>query len=154
LSQTVSVFVRWGDAATYEIIVAMEHRWGERVQVDFGVRVMAHRFSVREGRLADLSVSGALVKADFEARLLTRIQLAIDSPLWPKHDSPVIEAYVARRYRHEFGIEWCEFAPYAVSELLRAIANRPHAFLRRRAASASHTHTISRLSGPLLRHGT
>jgi hypothetical protein len=129
----------------------MEHRWGKRVQVDFPVRVMAHRFAVRDGRLADLSVSGALVKADFEARLLSRIQVAIDLPLWPKHESPIVEAYVTRRYKHEFGIEWCEFAPRAVSELLRAVATRPHVHLRRRAASASLT--ISRLSPPLLKHG-
>jgi hypothetical protein len=129
----------------------MEHRWGKRVQVDFPVRVMPHRFAVRDGRLADLSVSGALVKADFEARLLSRIQVAIDLPLWPKHESPIVEAYVTRRYKHEFGIEWCEFAPRAVSELLRAVATRPHVHLRRRAASASLT--ISRLSPPLLKHG-
>src|SRR5258708_220274 len=129
----------------------MEHRWGERVQVDFPVRVIAHRFSVREGRLADLSVSGALVKAEFEARVLSRIQVAIDSPLWPKHESPIVEAYVARRYKHEFGIEWCDFAPRAVSELLRAVVNRPPAPLRRRGGSTSLT--FSRLSRPLLKHG-
>src|SRR5712672_146319 len=124
----------------------MEHRWGERVQVDFPIRVIAHRFSVREGRLADLSVSGALVKTDFEARVLSRIQVAIDLPLWPKHDSPIVEAYVARRYKHEFGIEWCEFAPRAVSELLHAVVTRPHAHLRKRTAAL----TIARLSAPLL----
>ncbi|HEY4446750.1 MAG TPA: PilZ domain-containing protein [Steroidobacteraceae bacterium] len=129
----------------------MEHRWGKRVQVDFPVRVMAHRFSVREGRLADLSVSGGRVKADFEARVLSRIQIAIDLPLWPKHHSPLVEAYVTRRYKHEFGVEWCEFAPRAVTELLRAIVTRPHAHLRRRAASTSLS--LSRLSAPLLKHG-
>jgi hypothetical protein len=129
----------------------MEHRWGERLQVDFPVRVIAHRFSVRGGRLADLSVSGALVKAEFEARLLSRIQVAIDLPLWPKHESPIVEAYVARRHKHEFGIEWCEFAPRAVSELLRAVVTRPHAHLRRRTGPASLT--IARLSAPLLKHG-
>ena len=144
------MFVRWGDAPAYEIIVRMEHRWGERLRVDFPVRVMAHRFSVREGRLADLSVSGARVKADFEARVFSRVQIAIDLPLWPKHQSPVVEAYVTRRYKHEFGIEWCEFAPRAVSKLLRAIVTRPHAHFRQRAASASHA--FSRLSAPLLKH--
>jgi hypothetical protein len=130
----------------------MEHRWGERLQVDFPVRVIAHRFSVRDGRLADLSVSGARIKADFEARMLSRIQVAIDLSLWPKHESPVLEAYVARRDKHEYGVEWCEFAPRAISELLRAIVTRPHAHLRRRAASASLT--ITRLSAPLLKHGS
>ena len=130
----------------------MEHRWGQRVQVDFPVRVIGHRFSVREGRLSDLSVSGARVKADFEARLLSRIQIAIDLPLWPKHDSPVVEAYVTRRYKHELGIEWCQFAPRVVSDLLRALVARPHVHLRRRAASGSLPTT--RRAAPLLKHGT
>jgi hypothetical protein len=130
----------------------MEHRWGERVKVDFPVRVTAHRYSVRDGRLADLSVSGALVEADFEARVLSRIRIAIVLPLWPKHQSPIVEAYVARKYKDKFGIEWCEFAPAAIGELLRAVAKRPNTHLRRHEISASQT--ISRLSAPLLKHGT
>ena len=128
----------------------MEHRWGERVGVDLPVRITGHPFSVRTGRLHNLSVSGALVEMDFEPRVLSRIQVAIVLPLWPKHDAPVIEAYVARKYKHKFGIEWCEFAPAAIGELLRAVASRPHTHLRRRESSASQT--ISRLSRPLLKH--
>jgi hypothetical protein len=130
----------------------MEHRWGERVQVDFPVRVTALRFSVRGGRLADLSVSGALVKADLDARLLSRVQVAIILPLWSKHASPVVEAYVARKHKNGFGIEWCEFAPPSVSELLRIIVTRPHAHLRRHPDFGSLA--LSRLSPPLLKHGT
>jgi hypothetical protein len=77
------------------------------------------RFSVKDARIADLSVSGARVEAKVEARLLSRIQIAIVLPLWPGHASPFIEAYVARKYDSGFGIEWCEFAPRAISELLR-----------------------------------
>jgi hypothetical protein len=128
----------------------MEHRWGERVEVDFPVRVTAHRFSVREGRLTNLSVSGASVDAGFDARLLSRIQVAIVLPLWPKHQSPVIEAYVTRKHKGGFGVEWCEFAPGAVSELLRALASRPYTHFRRHVATASHT--LARLSPPLLKH--
>jgi hypothetical protein len=129
----------------------MEHRWGERVQVKFPVRVTAHRFSVSDAWLADLSVSGALVKGNFDARLMARIQVAIVLPPRPKYESPVVEAYVARRYKHGFGIEWCEFAPDTVRELLRAVAVRPHTRFRRHSPSASLT--ISRLSPPLLKHG-
>jgi PilZ domain len=129
----------------------MEHRWGERVQVDFPVRVTAHRFSVRDGRLTDLSVSGARIKAEIDARALSRVRIAIVLPLWPKHQSPVVEAYVARQYKYEFGLEWCEFAPDAVRQLLRVVAARPHLRLRRHDASASLT--IARLSAPLLKHG-
>jgi hypothetical protein len=130
----------------------MEHRWGERVQVDFPVRIAALRFSVRGGRLADLSVSGALLKADLDARLLSRVQVAIILPLWSKHESPLVDAYVARKHKDGFGIEWCEFAPPSVSELLRIIVTRPHAGLRRPPGFASLA--VSRLSTPLLKHGT
>jgi hypothetical protein len=130
----------------------MEHRWGERIPVDFPVRVTALRFSVRDGRLSNLSVSGALVTAELEARVLSRIQIALVLPLWAKHESPIIEAYVTRKHRNEFGIEWCEFAPRAISELLRAVVARPYAHMRRPVAPASVT--ISRLSAPLLKHGT
>jgi hypothetical protein len=128
----------------------MEHRWGERVQVDFPVRVTAHRFSVRDGRLTDLSVSGARVEAELEARALARVRVAIDLPLWPKHESPVVEAYVVRKNKYGIGLEWCEFASDAVRELLHAVAARPHTRARRHTASASLT--VSRLSAPLLRH--
>jgi hypothetical protein len=122
------------------------------VLVDVPVRVTSLRFSVRDGRLADLSVSGALLKADLDARLLSRVQVAIVLPSWPKHESPIVEAYVARKYKNGFGIEWCEFAPAIVSGLLRAIVMRPHTHLRRPPAFASLA--LSRLSTPLLKHGT
>jgi len=130
----------------------MEHRWGQRVAVDFPVRVSAIRFSVRDGRLSDLSVSGALVTAELDARVLSRVQIALVLPLWLKHESPIVEGYVARKHRNEFGIEWCEFAPRAVSELLRAVTMRPYTLIRRPPVAASQT--VSRLSAPLLKHGT
>ena len=129
----------------------MEHRWGERVQVKVPVRVMAHRFSVRDAWVADMSVSGARVKGNLDARLLSRIQVTLALPPGPKHDSSVIEAYVARKYKDGFGIEWCEFAPGPVRELLRSVAVRPHTRYRRHSPSASLT--MSRLSPPLLKHG-
>ena len=97
----------------------MDHRWGWRVRVDYPVRVAAHRFAVRDGRLIDLSVSGALIEADVDARILSRIQVVILLPSWPRHDAPALEAYVARKHRHGIGVEWCEFAPGAVRDLLR-----------------------------------
>ncbi|HEV7611883.1 MAG TPA: PilZ domain-containing protein [Steroidobacteraceae bacterium] len=130
----------------------MDHRWGERLQVDFPVRVTTHRFSVRDGRVADMSVSGALVEGDLPARMLSRIHVAIVLPLRPKHEFPVVQAYVARKYKHGFGIEWCEFAPDPIRRLLGSVAARPHTRFRRHAASASLT--VSRLSSPLLKHGS
>jgi hypothetical protein len=33
--------------------------------------------------------------------------------------TPLISAYVARKYRDGIGVEWCDFAPRGVVELLR-----------------------------------
>jgi hypothetical protein len=121
----------------------MDTRWGERVQVDFRVRMTAHRFAVRKGRLTDLSVSGASIESSFEPRLQprlqSRIEIAVVSPLRPKYKAP-----------EGIGVEWCEFAPRAVSDLLRSIVKRPHVRIRRPRASASVAR--SRLSAPLLKH--
>ena len=127
----------------------MEHRWGERVQVDFPVRLTAHRFSVTDGRLTELSVSGALVEADFEARVLSRIRIAIVLPLWPKHQSPTVEAYVARKFKGQFGIEWCEFKPQAINRLLQTSIARHY----RRKPDGRTPGAISRRSAPLLKPG-
>ena len=116
------------------------------------MRVTTPKFSVRDGRLADLSVTGAWVKTDLDARLLSRIQVAIVLPLWSKHEFPLVEAYVIRKLKAGFGIEWCEFAPPAVSDVLRTIVKRPHSRLRRPPAFASLG--VSRLSAPLLKHGS
>jgi PilZ domain len=101
----------------------MDHRWGRRVQVDFPVRVAAHRFAVRDGRLIDLSVSGALIEADLDARMLSRVQVTLLLPAYPRHEAPTVEAYVARKRGHGIGIEWCEFAPRAIRDLLRETVN-------------------------------
>src|SRR5579862_4710748 len=101
---------------------AMEHRWGERFAVELAVRVAARPFSVRPGRLVNLSLSGAAVEIGFELRVLSRVQLALVMPHRFTHATPVISAYVARLTPRGIGLEWCEFAPRPVVELLRSAA--------------------------------
>jgi len=55
----------------------------------------------------------------------------------------VISAYVARRHRDGIGVEWCDFAPQAVVELLRSPAARS----RNRSPIRAH-------HDPALMHGT
>ena len=131
----------------------MEHRWGERVGVDLAIRITAHPFSVRHGRLSNLSVSGAMIKTDQELRLLQRIQVAIEMPhLTPRCEAPLIAAYVTRNGKAGMGIEWCEFSPPVIGELLASLSTRRHVRLRKPDSTA--TLAISRLSMPLLKHGT
>jgi hypothetical protein len=98
----------------------MEHRWGQRFTVDIAVRLGSRPYAVRTGRLMDLSMSGASIKIGMELRLLSRVQVALVLPSRFPRATPVISAYVARRHRDGVGVEWCDFAPQAVCELLRS----------------------------------
>ena len=115
----------------------MEHRWGERIRVDFPVRLMTHAFSKRDGRLIDLSVSGAYIQTDVLIRPHSRLTVTLLSSRWTRHEGTVVCAYVTRRYREGVGIEWCEFAPPSVGTLLHSVARRPYAFNRRPSPRAS-----------------
>lgn len=127
----------------------MEHRWGQRVGVDIPVRVTGHPFTVRTGRLSNLSVSGAFIRADLDVRPLSRIVVAIDLPHRPKHDSPLVPAFVARKLKDGIGIEWCEFKPPAINRLLQASMVRNY----RRKRDDRGPGAISRRSAPLLKPG-
>ena len=129
----------------------MEHRWGERVGVDMAVRITAHPFAVRHGRLMNLSVSGASIKADFHLRPLSKIEVVIELPHRSRCEAPTITAYVTRASKESIGIEWCEFAPPVVSELLQAFAARR--YIRLRKPEPPVAIAITRLSAPLLKHG-
>jgi hypothetical protein len=128
----------------------MEHRWGERLLVDLPVHVSTHAFSQYDGKLTDLSVSGAHLQGDVELRPLMRVELVVVLPQVSKHRAHAIPGYVVRKYRNGYGIEWCEFAPPAVTVLLRIAMRRPYAYIRHPGPLSSVTR--SRLSGPLLQH--
>jgi hypothetical protein len=100
----------------------MEHRWGERFAVDIAVRLGSKPYAVRTGRLADVSMSGGNILVGVDLRLLSRVQVALVLPGRFAHATPVVSAYVVRKHRHGVGIEWCEYAPQAVVELLRSPA--------------------------------
>lgn len=120
--------------------------------VDVPVKVIGHPFNVRAGRLANLSVSGGFIEADFELRLLSRIEVALEVPRRSKHEAESIAAYVARKYKDGIGVEWCEFAPPAVTGLLQTFSARR--YTRERKSEAPVAVGNSRLSAPLLKHGS
>lgn len=119
--------------------------------MDLPVRITAHPFSVRHGRLTNLSVSGASVKGELDLRLLSRVQVHIEMPHRMRKDAPGVAAYVTRSGKTSMGIEWCEFSPSVVSELLMTLATRPYIRIRKPEPAAAAA--ISRLSPPLLKHG-
>ena len=102
---------------------AIEHRWGERVRVDIPFRMTAQTVSGIEGRLMNLSLSGALIRANCDLRLNSLIEIRVQLSARSECQA-VLRAYVARKRGNDVGIEWCNFAPTAVKEWFRS--SKPH----------------------------
>ncbi len=95
----------------------MEHRWGRRIAVDMPIRIAVAGSPCKAGRLSNLSITGALIKADFRLRVLSLVIIVIDSS--KDSDASRIAGYVARLDRHGMGVEWCAIAAPAVIDLVR-----------------------------------
>jgi hypothetical protein len=95
-----------------------EHRWGERVRVDLPVEVHGDGQTSVGGVLRNLSLSGALLNSSHEWRLNAMIGVRIALPP-PSSESCLVKARVSRKPVHGVGLEWCEFAPAIVKDLLR-----------------------------------
>jgi PilZ domain len=96
-----------------------ESRWGDRARVNIPVQVSANAVTGADGCMKNLSLSGALVKADVDLELHALIQVSIKMPP-PSQRSAAITAYVSRKAKEGVGVEWCEFAPGVVKDLLRS----------------------------------
>jgi hypothetical protein len=96
-----------------------ESRWGDRVNVNIPVQVSADALAGADGCMKNLSLSGALVKADVDLRLNSLIQVSITMPS-PSQRAGVITAYVSRKVGDSVGVEWGQFAPNVVKDLLRS----------------------------------
>ena len=122
--------------------VRMEHRWGERIAVDIPVRVAGRPYVFWPGHLTNLSVSGAAIEADHAWKPLARIEVLLDLPFRARCDAPCLPAYVTRSGKDDIGIEWCEYAPPIVCELLRKATERRFSPLRRLTTPGSIVATI------------
>ena len=96
----------------------MEHRWGERVRVNLPVYVSAGASTGFDGCMKNLSLSGALMNSDWDLRIHSLIEVHIQLPPSPRVD--IIKAQVSRKLKEGVGIEWCEFAPTIIKDLLRS----------------------------------
>jgi hypothetical protein len=101
----------------------MEHRWGERIAVDLPVMVSADQQDGIRGCMRNLSLSGALLKIDADLRLHALIEVYLELPSSSRHLA-LLSAHVSRKLKQGVGIEWCEFAPIAIKDLLRSPSMR------------------------------
>ena len=100
-----------------------EHRWGERVRVDLPVEVLEEGRAEVDGHLKNISLSGALLQSGVALHLHALIAVRI-APTSSSAGSYVVKARVSRKPSHGVGIEWCEFAPPVVKDLLRLPSGR------------------------------
>ncbi|HTX06162.1 MAG TPA: PilZ domain-containing protein [Steroidobacteraceae bacterium] len=110
----------------------MEHRWGERVFVQVTVELSCGALAPISGLLQNLSSSGAFVRTEGCRPPRGPVEVTLIGSGEERGSSIRLPAYIVRESDSGVGIEWCEFAPRVVRELLsrdrrekRAGARRP-----------------------------
>jgi hypothetical protein len=98
-----------------------DDRWGDRVRVNIPVQVLANALSAH-GCMKNLSLSGALVKADVDLGMYALIQVNIEVPS-PSQRAAAITAYVSRKDEEGIGVEWCEYAPSIIKDLVKVTSD-------------------------------
>ena len=101
----------------------LEHRWGERIRMDMPVHVSAVGVAGIRGCMRNLSLSGALLRIDANLRVNALIEVSVELRE-PSHSPAILLAHVSRKGKEDVGIEWCEFAPIVVKDLLRSPSMR------------------------------
>jgi hypothetical protein len=97
-----------------------ERRWGPRIQVDLPVRLELPAGRLETGRMRNLSLSGALIECPAELPAFTtmRVEIRTEAPGMPA--TIQLGARVVRAEHPCLGIEWRDFAPQALADLLKA----------------------------------
>jgi len=96
----------------------MEHRWGERVAVRNTIELVSGSAQPIAGSLENVSSSGAFVRTGGRGPPRGPVEVILWDGDSGRRHSDRIPAYVVRETAAGVGIEWCEFAPRPVRELM------------------------------------
>ncbi len=96
----------------------MEHRWGVRHSIELPVRLDARPNRLTFGRLLNASSSGAYIETDAAPPLFSRVCVELEWGVFHRTESRRLAAYVVRHEEGGIGLEWQEFAPAAILELI------------------------------------
>jgi hypothetical protein len=88
------------------------------------------------GRLSNISLGGALITSSLDSNVGARIQVSIPMDSGGTLYESVIDAYLVRKSDTTFAIEWAEFAPTEVIDLVRTRASHSSALAHCAAAGA------------------
>lgn len=96
----------------------MEHRWGERVAVSMSVELFCGSSPPVTGYLENVSSSGAFVRTSGHGPPRGPVEVILRDLAAVRRTSVRMPAYVVRETEAGVGIEWCEFSPRWVRELI------------------------------------
>jgi hypothetical protein len=111
----------------------MEHRWGERVALRLTVELCCGSSPPVAGALENVSSSGAFVRTGGRGPPRGPVEVILQQGDFGHGHSVRLPAYVVRETATGVGIEWCEFAPRAVRELMSGDRRAGRARTRARA---------------------
>lgn len=117
----------------------MEHRWGERVALHLTVKLSCGSSPPVAGSLENVSSSGAFVRTKGRGPPRGPVEVILESRGSGRRQSVQLPAYVVRQTETGVGIEWCEFAPRAVRELMIRDRGAGGARARARAPTTRHS---------------
>ena len=97
-----------------------ERRWGPRIQVDLPVRMQLSQGRSETGRLRNISMSGAMIECSAELPTFTTMRVEILAGAEVIPGKIELGARVVRAEHPCLGIEWREFQPQALADLIKA----------------------------------
>jgi len=121
----------------------LEHRWGKRTTLDLAVKLHLSSGAVVPGRIANASLSGALVRINARVPPLSRVLVELVTGNEQLTRAPGVAAYAVREMRDQVGLEWVDFSPPAVVALLSYRADGLHGNTKLRPDPCGHRSTVA-----------
>jgi hypothetical protein len=103
----------------------MEHRCGLRRVLKAPVILRTRSGLTAEGQVCDISASGALIRCPLPLSLHATVFLQFASARSARRPRSSVMAEVVRQVDDGFAVEWVEFSPEAVRELVRELEAKP-----------------------------
>jgi len=103
------------------VFPAMEHRCGYRRSLEAVVVVRTRGGLTVEGHVLNVSASGALIRGVLQVPLHTPVLVQIDAP-GRLAGRISLAGEISRVTAEDFAVEWSEFAPQGLRDLVREAA--------------------------------
>ena len=113
----------------------MEHRWGERVELNCAARLLLQDGTSFEGRVRNASISGALIATGGRAPPYAALSVALIPGIDERRRTLELPACVVRMARGSLAVEWRDMAVPTLIALLREVGGDV-ALLRSESATA------------------